>query len=782
MPPPMEDPTYPEVPPPEPDPEDPIPDPELPVCDKGEGGRTWSHHFEDPNLLEGDPCGFTADTAISSEITYGSGVTLTNEIQTDGSKSLKYTAPWGVASAVMSPAIVSWGSGRIEFDWRPIDSAEVTLARVRVDSNNLIRVMMAGTANVPRIYYTQNGTTVLRQAAEALGATQRWYRVRFGWDVYATSKNLWIETARIDPTTGELTNVALDEFTVALNIITGSPLDLVIGNLSNGAATGYIDNFHIYNNTPVLPVPEPEPEDPEEPLVGYFIDGSTGDDSNAGTEASPWKTIGKANATLVPGNTVYIRGGTYSERINPVNNGSANGRITYKAYPGETVTINYWSTGLAQANLESKSYITIDGIKFVNAGWMWINTQYGVANWLLNCEFNTANNFHGIRLWDSSYCIVRGCTFRSGPGVIGTTEDPYGTPADHFTMYRANYTLIENNQFYDATHYNAAASGNSTGTRGIHNVFRNNYCENRWHAALGLTTYAQYNLIEGNIFAFTGEDCLDNPDLGESCVSGSRFDRATAGASLQLLGASHNIVRRNICYHGGIINVAASYNSTTLVKQPCEYNKLVHNTIYKSQKGFYYVGSSKHGPWKNLVFKNNVIAEAIDRIFYMNPYDRNDSVNTWRNNHFHNPGKTAFYKGTSAGDTLSAIIGAWPGEFSGNQSGDPKFTNKDTFNFTPAADSPLRNSGDWLTTITSPTGSGTSFTVADPGYFMDGWGIIEGDLIQLQGYATPVRITSVNYSTKVITVNQSVSWTQGLGVAYQYNESAPDIGAIERPS
>jgi PKD repeat protein len=67
--------------------------------------------------------------------------------------------------------------------------------------------------------------------------------------------------------------------------------------------------------------------------VGYFVDtnNSGASDSNPGTEALPWKTITKANQVLVPGDTVYIKAGTYTSYIAPARSGTASGRITYKA-------------------------------------------------------------------------------------------------------------------------------------------------------------------------------------------------------------------------------------------------------------------------------------------------------------------------------------------------------------------------------------------------------------------------------------------------------------------
>jgi len=41
----------------------------------------------------------------------------------------------------------------------------------------------------------------------------------------------------------------------------------------------------------------------------YYINGASGNDSNPGTIGSPWKTIHKANITMVAGDVVYLRGG-----------------------------------------------------------------------------------------------------------------------------------------------------------------------------------------------------------------------------------------------------------------------------------------------------------------------------------------------------------------------------------------------------------------------------------------------------------------------------------------
>ena len=71
----------------------------------------------------------------------------------------------------------------------------------------------------------------------------------------------------------------------------------------------------------------------------------------------------------------------------------------------------------------------------------------------------------------------------------------------------------------------------------------------------------------------------------------------------------------------------------------------------------------------------------------------------------------------------------------------------------------------------------------DASYFMDGWGIIQGDRIQLQGESESVGVLAIDYENNLITIDQSISWQEGVGVSLAYRNSAPDIGAYEyKPS
>jgi hypothetical protein len=104
--------------------------------------------------------------------------------------------------------------------------------------------------------------------------------------------------------------------------------------------------------------------------------------------------------------------------------------------------------------------------------------------------------------------------------------------------------------------------------------------------------------------------------------------------------------------------------------------------------------------------------------------------------------------------------------------------NINNFDFHLQSTSPAINSGVFLTTTTS-MGTGSVIQVTDAGYFIDGFGITNGDVIQLQGQSQTATINSINYTTNTITVDGSLTWTSGLGVSLAYSGTAPDIGAYE---
>jgi hypothetical protein len=63
--------------------------------------------------------------------------------------------------------------------------------------------------------------------------------------------------------------------------------------------------------------------------------------------------------------------------------------------------------------------------------------------------------------------------------------------------------------------------------------------------------------------------------------------------------------------------------------------------------------------------------------------------------------------------------------------------------------------------------------------FTDGAGLTDGDMIQLEGQTQTALIMSIDYPANTLTIDRSLTWTNGLGVSLPYVGSAPDMGAYE---
>ena len=192
-------------------------------------------------------------------------------------------------------------------------------------------------------------------------------------------------------------------------------------------------------------------------------------------------------------------------------------------------------------------------------------------------------------------------------------------------------------------------------------------------------------------------------------------------------------------------------------------------------------------------YSTSVNNEIFNNIFY---FDRNDT-NTYplyfkirdgssdipdvHNNLYFNPSGTnrIFWDGTIYDSTEQT---AW--QDAGHPGGvfaDPIFVDPENNDFNLQSNSPMIDTGVFLTTITSNTASSqTSFTVVDAGCFYDGWGIPGevGNAVKTQNGQT-TTIQTIDYDTNTITVSPAINIVNNEGIALNYEGSAPDVGASE---
>jgi hypothetical protein len=107
-----------------------------------------------------------------------------------------------------------------------------------------------------------------------------------------------------------------------------------------------------------------------QPNVSFYV-STTGNDSNPGTQAAPWRTVQHAADTVRAGSTVNVRGGVYEELVSLKASGNAtDGYITLRSYPGETAVLDAEHFAPAGRSgiltIHSKSYVRIEGFEIRN--------------------------------------------------------------------------------------------------------------------------------------------------------------------------------------------------------------------------------------------------------------------------------------------------------------------------------------------------------------------------------------------------------------------------------
>ena len=124
----------------------------------------------------------------------------------------------------------------------------------------------------------------------------------------------------------------------------------------------------------------------------------------------------------------------------------------------------------------------------------------------------------------------------------------------------------------------------------------------------------------------------------------------------------------------------------------------------------------------------------------------------------------------------------YPKNFRGNVWKRPIFSSNDPRSlqdFELQAGSPGIDEGAFLTKVVG-AGTSSNLKVGDSKFFIDGFGLIPGDVIRLQGTSTTARIVAVDHLTNTLKLSAAVTFTDGQGVALSYEGATPDMGARER--
>ena len=207
----------------------------------------------------------------------------------------------------------------------------------------------------------------------------------------------------------------------------------------------------------------------------YYVSPG-GSDSNPGTMTLPWRTITKAGNSVVPGDTVYVRGGTYPESVTLSRSGSPSGNITIQAYPNEKPVITGNSLSMSSwGSLVSisGSYITFSGFEVSNSRYIGIIikgthdvvdnafSHHNQGNGILIAgDYSTVQNSRVWRnvlsneygkagRWDTGLSAARDTTNGITDNAVIRNNTVWENWGEGISSFEANGTVIEGNISHD---------------------------------------------------------------------------------------------------------------------------------------------------------------------------------------------------------------------------------------------------------------------------------------------------------------------------------------------
>jgi len=280
----------------------------------------------------------------------------------------------------------------------------------------------------------------------------------------------------------------------------------------------------------------------------YYV-AKDGSDSNPGTETRPWLTIQKAADTMVAGDIVYVKEGTYSQNVIIRTSGTSfDNMASYIAYDRHKAIIEgqiYFAAG--------SSYNKIDGFKCVLA-----EPYANIDMYQANCNYNAIRN--SIVIGDGNghggigYCGI-GNIFE-GNEVYNTGHGfhPGGTGAP-------DGTLFKNNIIHDTIGHGIGAVGGKN-EKAIGNIVYN--CrKSSTGGGVGIffgTVQPENVWVEGNLVWGCERDGISVEGPNGTVILNTVV--SIGGGMAYNLPVSGTVIRNNIGYRTGTGNVVILVSKT----------------------------------------------------------------------------------------------------------------------------------------------------------------------------------------------------------------------------
>lgn len=514
----------------------------------------------------------------------------------------------------------------------------------------------------------------------------------------------------------------------------------------------------------------------------YYVANDGSDSRDGMSPATAWKTISKVNTEfnggfINQGDDIFFKrsdvfsddylsvkvGGTSSDYMvfgaygsgdRPVFNDNVGGyNIRFATANVNYVTIqdlsleNSSGTSLvANTNLTN---ITISNVAVKNSGWNAMFFDNTIGLWIKNCTvINAAHS--GIVLYGSIYNRL------SNVLVENTFVNGSGTD-DAFMVHRSdeNYDVGSNFLFYNCTGtgFGEQAFDISSGEN-ILLIDCEGYGNGDSSIVLG------WGVRNVTITGFYSHDETVNPDT-----------RGFIFGNCNQIIVRDSIIFNSRYYHMDVTSGTENFSF---------YN---NNLVFDGDSRDTSIITMASGSY-NLIFKNNIILSLNDTkptnrfLRYLSPASLANTISNWSHNIWWRGDAGAADDRWWTDDNVYQTYVNWlaKDQVDGDLRVDPLIDDPANGCWNLSSGSPAIDAGVWLTQ-TVGSGTGTTITLDDASYFIDGYGLIDGDEVFV-GDDSYLKIVDVDYDSNEITINRSITWVNGENVSLlSYHGDSVDIGA-----
>lgn len=332
--------------------------------------------------------------------------------------------------------------------------------------------------------------------------------------------------------------------------------------------------------------------------ASYYVATNGVDNPENGSISSPFLTIQYGSNQLLPGDSLIIKGGIYSESVFLNNSGTVGMPITLMAFLNETPIID--GTGLSESELliiSSKDHVTIDGLTLQN--------KYG-------------QNSKGIYIvGECDNISIKNCEIKNIGWTTNTEADPYSVDptgqAHGLLVNGRSSTGITNVSITDCQIHDII-TGNSEALTLVGNVsgFEIAYIEVYDTKNIGIDIAGHYTwAVDSGV-----DPALNQSRQGSihHCIvyNNRRFSNFDAPPGIYSDGSKDIIIYNNVVYNNGNGLSVGCENANFTASNITVVNNLVYNN---DNQGIYFGSNASN--ITDCILKNNTFVEnGTNGIFY----------------------------------------------------------------------------------------------------------------------------------------------------------------------